>query len=186
MRYDFPDRTNDPKLCHDYTIGRNVAFPQAVTEVWISLWAKFDATFTTVVPNNACQGISSSGYKFVFGRVFPSAGRFNLIVGMNGVSNTWGYPDNDQAWEYGMPPKASQFFDGKWHEWRFHLKVGPAGIAIFGLDGQVDKAFTNVLINRTGITGIGLGRNMNQGPVHPQSLSWGAISVWRSDPGWGW
>src|SRR5262249_9358276 len=24
MRYDLPNRTNDPNLCHDYTVGRNI------------------------------------------------------------------------------------------------------------------------------------------------------------------
>ena len=169
MRYDFPDRTNDPNLCHDYTIGRNIKFPSQEQEVWVEIWAKFDGNFVTVAPT--CSGTSSAGYKFVFLRVNTSE-RFNLIVGVYGNSNTWGYPDDLQA--YHGNPNASQYFDGQWHRWRFHARVGQSGIAAAYLDNTKIADLRNIPINRQYIDGIALGRNMNQGPIHPQSLKLGS------------
>lgn len=37
------------------------------------------------------------------------------------------------------------------------------------------------------IYGHALGRNMNQGPINQsQTLQWGRLRSWTSDPGWGW
>jgi hypothetical protein len=182
MRYNFPNRTLDPNLCHDYTIGRNIQFPTSVPDAWIEVWAKFSSNFTTVVPGNLCTSTSSAGYKFLFARVWGT-GRFNLIVGVFGHSITWGYPDNLGA--YNGVPSGSTYFDGQWHRWRLHTKVGLAGIATAYLDNTKIAQFVNVSINRTGIYGVALSRNMNQGPTQVISLKYGAVRVWRSDPGWG-
>ena len=32
--------------------------------------------------------------------------------------------------------------------------------------------------------GVALGRNINQGPDHLQSLWWGRIRAWDTNPGW--
>lgn len=182
LKYTWPDRSNTPNLCHDFTIGRNIQLPAAVPEVWVEVWAKFSANFTTKVPQ--CAGISNAGYKFVHLRVLPSSSRFNMNVGNFMTVSTWGYPDNEQA--YQGDPKPHQYFDGQWHRWRFHVKVGPAGKAIAYFDNTLIYAFNNVPINRTSVYSIALGRNINQGPIQVQSLNWGAVRAWRSDPGWGW
>lgn len=182
LKYTWPDRSNTSNLCHDFTIGRNIQLPAAVPEVWVEVWAKFSANFTTKVPQ--CAGISNAGYKFVHLRVLPSSSRFNMNVGNFMTESTWGYPDNEQA--YQGDPKPYQYFDGQWHRWRFHVKVGPAGKAIAYFDNTLIYAFNNVPINRTSVYSIALGRNINQGPIQVQSLNWGAVRAWRTDPGWGW
>jgi len=35
-----------------------------------------------------------------------------------------------------------------------------------------------------GLYGLSLGRNINQGPDHVQSVWWGRIAMWNQDPGW--
>lgn len=186
MRYDFPDRTGSPNLCHDYTIGRNVVFPSPVQEVWIEAWTKFSANFKTVVPS--CAGTSSAGYKFIFGRVSPSQDRFHVIAGVFGTQLNFHYPDLTSDFAGG--PHPSTYFDGQWHRWRMHLKVsaggGAVGIAILYFDDKHVATFRNVNIPRNSIVGLALGRNMNQGPTQAQSLWWGRVRAWRTDPGWGW
>lgn len=182
MRYTFPDRSQARNLCRDFTIGRNIRLPEEVQELWVEVWAKFSHGFSTKVPQ--CAGRSNAGYKFVHLRVRPSRSRFNLNVGNFMTQTTWGYPDREQAFQ--GSPKPSEYFDGKWHRWRLHVRVGRNGLATAYFDDRLIHAFVGVPIDRSSIYGIALGRNINQGPVRPQSVNWGLIKVWRQDPGWGW
>jgi len=195
MRYDFPDRTGEggsgtSGRCSSFTVSRSVAFTE-VSEVWVEIYVMFSAGFTTLAP--AAWGCTSNAeYKFIFGHVFPSANRFNLNKGTFGTNWTWGHPD-DEPGVGGTPPGSiygsQSVSDGQWHQYRLHMKVstpnGAAnGVARFWLDGVLIKEFPNAVINRSTIWGLALGRNMNQGPDHPQSVWWGAIRVWNTSPGW--
>ena len=192
MKYTFPDRTGDPNICHDLTIGRNIALPAQVQEVWVEVWAKFSSNFSTG-PVSGCSGISTPAYKFIFGRVDVSS-RFQVILGGYGGTNghlNFGYPDHEDANDTDfLTPPTSAYFDGNWHRWRLHLKVSAGGtnngIAILYLDDTLVKAFTNVTIARQFIYGIALGRNINQGPIQVQTVKWGSVRAWNTSPGWGW
>jgi hypothetical protein len=131
-----------------------------------------------------CKGISSAGYKFVFLRVQPSLDRFHLILGLFGHSNTWHFPGGSLL-DFQGGPQSSSYFDGKWHRWRFHGRVGVNGIATVYLDDKPIKIFGGINVLSKAIYGIALGRNMNQGPDQPVSVNWGVIRAWRTDPGWG-
>jgi len=196
MRYDFPDRSADSRLCNDYTIGRNIKFPNAVPEVWVDQWVKFDNNFQTLVP--ACAGVSSNGYKFIFGRCHGgSCGRYELKVGnQTGLVQTAYAPglNAPSAWQV-IPISTSRLpysnvADGKWHRWRQHLKAAPAGGIQVWFDNQLvydswsDPNQSGAAVDATSIYGLALGRNMNQGPTQPQSLWWGRVQVFLSDPGW--
>jgi hypothetical protein len=185
MRYDFPGRSNEPNVCHAFTVGRNIKFPEPVTEVWVDVWLKFSPNFSTKVPG--CQGQSNPDYKLLFGRV-EGKERFGLQVGTFGHSTTWGYPTRTAA--YVGRPETGAYFDGRWHRWRLHMRVSPRllsdGVAVAYFDNTRIASFTEMMIPRRAITGLALGRNMNQGPASPQQLWWGKISVYRTDPGWGW
>jgi hypothetical protein len=186
MVYNFPDRSTWSNLCKDHTIGRNVNFPTPVQEVWVEVWTKFSAGFQTLVPS--CAGQSSAGYKFLFGRVNPSNDRFHIIAGVFNTQVNFHYPDGTN--DYAGPPAPALYFDGQWHQWRMHLKVSNGGtnngIAILYRDNSHVATFTNVTIARNNIYGLALGRNMNQGPTQVQTLHFGRIRAWKSDPGWGW
>jgi hypothetical protein len=192
MKYTWPDRSNDPNICHDFTVGRNLTLPSQVQEVWIEIWAKFSSNFSTG-PLSQCTGISTPAYKFVFGRVDVSS-RFQVILGGYGGPNghiNFGYPDHEDAndTDFTTPPP-SAYFDGQWHRWRMHFKVSAGGTnngtAILYVDNTLVHAFTNVTIARNFIYGIALGRNLNQGPIQLQSLNWGSVRLWNVSPGWGW
>jgi hypothetical protein len=185
MRYDQPSRLGDSRLCHDFTIGRNIQFPAQVREVWVELYAKFSSGFTTVVPGGECRGVSAAAYKFIFARV-PVGSRFGLAIGINGNANTFGVPEHETLWENQGPPHGSDYFDGQWHKWRFHFRVGLNGLAAFTFDDRPGKTLANIPVNRAGIYGIALGRNLNQGPTRPQSVWWSGIKIYNADPGWGW
>jgi hypothetical protein len=196
MRYDFPDRSGSSTLCHDYTIGRNIKFPQAVNEVWIDMWVKFDANFETYVPQ--CDGISANGYKFIFGRCHGgSCGRYELKVGnqLSRVQTAYAPGLNPpKNWQVIPLPTSklpySQVADGKWHRWRQHLRAAPnGGIKVWFddtlvYDSWADPNQSGGSVDATSIYGISLGRNMNQGPIQPQSLWWGQVQVYRANPGW--
>ncbi len=192
MRYDFPDRTGDlVGRCGDYSIGVNLVLPTAVQEVWVEVYGKFGANFTTSAPSG-WNCASNPEYKFIHGRV-TGGSRFNLNSGTYPSHDwTWGIPFDEQG-AGGTPPNTipggAAVWDGQWHQYRLHMKVSSAlnvadGSAQAYLDGALLKTFTNVVINDTNIYGIALGRNMNQGPATPTSVWWGRVAMWNTDPGW--
>jgi hypothetical protein len=190
MRYDFPDRSGDGARCGDYPVGRNINLPSTVQEVWVEAYVKFAANFRTLAPSSwGC--ISNAEYKFIFARV-NGGSRFNLNSGTYGSAWTFGIPFDEQG-AGGTPrdvvPGADGVWDGQWHQYRLYFKVSSTagasdGAARFYLDGVLVKAFTNVNIPDSGIYGLALGRNMNQGPAQPTSVWWGRIQAWNQNPGW--
>lgn len=176
VRYDFPARNG---VCTDYTIGRNINFPADVSEVWVEVIAKFQNTWTTVM-----SGCSSSNpdYKFLFGRVRTS-GRFNIMMGTSvNLLFTVGYPAGEDNFEGG---NAGQYFDGNFHTHRWHMKVGVSGACKYWVDGVVVKDYGVVDMASNQVYGLAMGRNINQGPPSAQSMWYGKITLYNSDPGWG-
>lgn len=183
MRYDFPAISQS-----DYTIGVNLNLPSTVNEVWVELVAMFSANFTTLGPASG-----NADYKFFSGRVSGS-GRFMLFCGTYGNGWQYGYPGNDQgtgsdvAGYYGNATYpfilSGSPWDGQWHVYRFHWKVGNPGAAEWWYDGERMPSFPSVDASAgTGIYGLALGRNMNKGQSVAMSLWWGRIRVWNTDPG---
>jgi uncharacterized protein YjdB len=194
MRYDFPDRTSDTSgRCGDYTIGRNVVLPSSVTELWVEVAARYATNWTTVAPSSwAC--LSNSDYKFVAARV-NGTGRFMLFAGTYGQGWQFGYPGNDEGANSDTPgvygnsvwpfSTTGNPWDGLWHVYRFHYKVGNPGAAEWWYDGVKMPSFQNVDASvATSIYGIAIGRNMNQGPGQAMSIWWGRIAVYKTNPGW--
>lgn len=185
-RYDWPNRTSEGTTngldgyCGDDTIGRNLNLPSHVTELWCSLYWKTDSFFTTVAPSGwNCH--SAAAYKLLFLRTDVS--RYNLVLGIFGTSYTWSAgPGNQEPADY---PLTWTPFDGSWHYYQMHCKIGSGsnGICNLAVDGVVKQ--TNTGLSQGGasyIYGIATGRNMNQGPGAVQSEWWGQIAAYTSDP----
>jgi len=174
LRYTFPARGE----CTDYSIGRNISLPAVVGELWLEWWARFSPGFTTVKAGCA----SNPDYKFFLPRV-QGSGRFNVMVGTSvNLTYTVGYPGGEDNFEGG---NAGRLFDGAWHHFQFHIKAGGSGTAALWVDGQLVKDYGTVSTTATGIYGLAVGRNMNQGPVVTESVWWGRITAWTSKPaGW--
>jgi hypothetical protein len=194
MRYDFPDRTGDAaNRCGDYTIGRNLVLPTAVTELWVEVAARYQANWTTVAPSAwACA--SNSDYKFFAARV-NGTGRFMLFAGTYGQGWQFGYPGNDEGANSDTPgvygnsvypfTTTGNPWDGQWHVYRFHYKVGNPGAAEWWYDGVKMPGFPTADASvATNIYGLAVGRNMNQGPGQAMSIWWGKIAVYKTNPGW--
>lgn len=180
LRFNFPDRTADTAArCQDYSIGVNLSLPTPATEIWVEVVAQYSSNFTTRAPAEwGCT--SNPDHKFIFGRTSPS-GRFNLDVGTGGGQWTWGYPGAENN-EFGW---ASSPFDGMWHTYRLHMKTSSTGTgaATFWYDGTLTKSFVNVTTTGQSIYGIAIGRNLNQGPASPQSVTIGRVRIWNANPG---
>ena len=184
MRYDFPTINQS-----DYTIGVNMHLPTTATEIWVEVAARFSNTFTTLGP-----AAGNADYKFFSARVNGS-GRFMLFNGTYGSGWQWGYPGNDQGANsdvvgyYGNATYpfslAGNPWDGNWHVYRFHMKVGASGAAEWWYDGTKMPGFANANASvATNIYGLAIGRNMNKGTSHPMSVWWGHIFVYNQNPGW--
>ena len=187
MRYDFPIVNQS-----DYTIGVNLRLPAPAQEIWVELDHKFSSTFTTMGPASG-----NADYKFFAARVNGS-GRFMLFCGTYGNGWQFGYPGNDQGAHadvagyygnaafplstYGTP------WDGNWHAYRFHFKVGKPGAAEWWFDGHRMPGFPPGMgidaSSGTSIYGLALGRNMNKGTSRAMSEWWGRIRVYNTSPGW--
>jgi len=175
MRYDFPARAGN---CTDFSIGRNLNLPADAGDIYLEVVAKFQNGWTNAAPG--CAGVSNEDYKFLFGRVRTS-GRFNVMIGTYNSQYTVGYPGGEDSFEGG---NISGLFDGNWHVYRFHMKVGASGACKLWVDGVVVKDYGVVNMASNLIYGIALGRNINQGPPTAQSLWWGRIRVYNTNPGW--
>lgn len=190
MRYDFPDRTGEggsgtSGRCTDYSISRMLR-TEGRKHVWVEVYARFSTNFTVRAPTE-WNCTSAAEYKFLFGSVSSGTGRFNLEF----QSNRWifGYPGNETAVVRDGTPAPSSFWDGQWHRYRFEFKVSSAtdvadGAARAWIDDLQIADLSGLVINRNGLYGIPLGRNMNQGPGAPQSVWWGRVRVYDSNPGW--
>ena len=192
MRYDFPDRSYSDDRCKDYPIGRNLAFPAELREVWIEVKVRFSREWDTVAPSSWDCG-SNPDYKILGGRVrhwdgsTNAAYRFGLLNG-NGYNRRWGWkdPDYDHSWQ---GSGADAIWDGEWHTIRLWMRtssapdVADAGSAVW-VDGVLKTREVGNVVNRRGIYGLYLGRNLNQGPANPQSIWWDDIRVWVAEPAW--
>ena len=201
MRYDWPDRTSEGTTtgtngyCGSYYIGRALTPPSSVQEVWGEFYVRFSPGFTTVAPSGWGCG-SNPDLKLIFGRTLPDA-RFQVKVG-NGPNQEWGWrwPNGP---EYNLPAAqwpSTDVFNGQWIRIRIHWKYSTTttsadGIYQLWINDQVaaDTSGVNSLANNltdpiTAIYGFWLGENMNQGPGQPESMWWGRIRLWNTDPGW--
>jgi hypothetical protein len=180
MVYAWPAK---PGNCRDFSIGRNLRFPETVPEVWVELEVRFSPTFRTIA--GGCQGRSNPDYKFLFGLV-PGNGRFALKLGTYGSEWSLETPDQGVFWQ-GQGSRA--VWDGQFHTYRFHWMVSSRpgvadGEVAFWLDGRLIHRATRLVINRAGIQGLGLGRNMNQGPDVATDITWRIVRVRTQNPGW--
>jgi hypothetical protein len=214
MRYEQVDRriaAADP--CTNTTITRELRWDAiglpALAEVWIEVWVRFSPQWKTfwyddyVAAGIAC--INSASQKLIFFRPLNSlGGRWDFDVGVFG--GTWLFGNR---FEDGGAVTSSfcrlphSWFNDRWQRIRFHLrgasasgtKDGVYAWTISAPDGQ-DAASTpcagwtfpqSVAIGEVngGFVGMALGANMNRGPLQTQSYWWGPITVFDTNPGWG-
>ncbi|HEY9461690.1 MAG TPA: Ig-like domain-containing protein [Vicinamibacterales bacterium] len=208
MRYDYPDRSGTggsgtSGRCTDYTISRSLKFPTGIQEVWVEMMVKTSTNFTTQAPSSwGCT--SDQGLKFLDGNVYPGD-RFSigLRTGLSAPSSgqLWfGYPNNvtdpQGKVDFGASANAT---DGAWHQYRCHWKISsgyPSSAQADGritcwVDGRMVVDEQNIRTTSTagsqppeGFYGLALGRNINQGPDHAQSIWWGQVKIYKTNPGW--
>ncbi len=199
MLYSFPDRTlvpldfSDPSIsktannrCSDISIQRYMPLPTATNEVWLEVYAKFAANFTTVAPT-AWVCTNNPDYKFIFFRVLPEPERYEIKAGVYGIPTflVGRYPGGPAD----TPPivRPPTIFDGQWHRFRMHGKVNTAGQNNGAYQAWMDDILfynaNNVSIPYS-IVGIWLGANLNQGPATVQNLWWGRVIAYDKNPGW--
>ncbi len=185
MRYDFPALG-----CGNHTISRGILVPDNRREIWLEVVARFSADFSTEMAR--CR--FAPAYKFVFGLLPGNGGRFDLVAGLFGRQWIGRYPGQDGAYKNIRSPFGAGF-DGRWHVYRFHWKLSTTpqnfdGIYQLWMDERLvvndHRARTR---NRKGegarkIWLIALGRNINNGPEREQSIWWGRVRIWGTDPGW--
>lgn len=189
MRYDYPDRTaiggsGTTGRCTDYTISRSLT-TGARQHIWVEIYLRFSSNFTVVAPT-AWGCTSASELKLVFGGVGGGDGRYNLEM----QANRWifGYPTNE-AIAIINSPTPSTILDNQWHRFRFEFKVSSQtgvadGVARAWIDNTLVSNLSNLVINRSNIWGVSLGRNINQGPSALQSIWWGQVRLYEQFPGW--
>jgi uncharacterized protein YjdB len=188
MRYDY----NAPG-CSSQTVGRNLALPSNVTEIWIEVYLKWSSNFNTFAAPGGCA--TPPAHKLLFARVGPGLyGRWEIEWGNQGPPQAiyWGYPSSgggvqDQFGFDGAPA----YWNNTWYQVRWHFKNSSSSSASDGafemwVDGQLKASRANIRIDVSSyIYGIALGRNLDQGiRSGTMSLWWGRIRVWKLNPGW--
>ena len=162
------------------------AAPATVTEAWVEVWAKFSANFRTSA-NAGCA--SNPDYKFILGRTIGTA-RYDILIGnsTNYLEVSW--PNHEEGARMPMAPNY-QVFDGQWHRYRLHYKLATIGQNNGGTELWIDGVLAYSNLNSdtgvaTGIYGLALARNLNQGPAAgvTMSVNWGDVKVFNANPGW--
>lgn len=112
-----------------------------------------------------------------------------------------GYPTGTWATRLGLvdqapylPDVPGRLWDGRWHIYRFHLRISSSasardGIYRIWIDGKLvanRQNFSSVTGGRYSAVWeyIGLGGNSNSGVAVPTQTWWGHLKVWTSNPGW--
>ncbi len=175
--------------CAENTLGRNLKFPATVKEAWSEFYVKFSANFKT----SASSGCSSNpDYKFILARINGmDGGRFDILIGNGNTKISLGWPAHEEGFITSMVPNFNTF-DGQWHRYRFHYKLASAtGKADGGYEVWIDntRIYSNLASTTgtaTGIYGIALARNLNQGPAPgvTMTVNWGLVRAFNSNPGW--
>jgi uncharacterized protein YjdB len=180
LRYDYPVLG---AVARDYTISRALDLrSHNPTEVWIEVAVRFSSNFSL----NAGVPVGA-GLKLLTVHVWPEVGgRFGLHMENGddeGTLNAEG-PNDDYA-ALGLHSSVSNgsLFNAQWHVLRYHIRLGSSDMHELWVDGVYQGS-------KTGATAVSvmdmlhLARNLNQGPLQPQSLWWGKITVWKQNPGW--
>jgi len=200
MRYDYADRTSVggsglTGRCTDYVIGRALVLPTTTQEIWAEFYVKFTVGFTTVAPSVwGCT--SNPDLKLIFGRTHPD-NRYEVKAGNSTLEEwVWRWPGGPETNVPAAQFPPANVFNDTWMQIRVHFKNSTTatshdGAYAFWLNGVVVKDTTgvNTIANDgvsqiTDLYGIWLGQNLNQGPAALQSLWWGRVRVYNSDPGW--
>jgi hypothetical protein len=196
MKFTFPDQTaNSAGRCTiDYSISRWVKFPAPVREVWVEVYVKFSANFTTVVPASwGCGG--NPDYKLIFLANDPPNGRWQIKNGTYGTH--WSPNHNGGSNDTYITTNAGNggtWWDGQWHRLRWHARVSTTltsadGAFEYWLDDVKQTYPSNINTSAgglviTALTDVRLGANLNLGPSQTQSVNWGRIRVYATNPGW--
>lgn len=172
------------------TVGRNLTLASAQSELWVEVWAEFSSNFTTV-PTWLNQILPyNPDFKFVFGRMSSGSGRFEFKEGNStNTELSAGYPGNQEAYlgDFSMNSKA--LWDGKWHRYRFHWKVGSGdGVVQVWIDNSLEISHANLTMSdpSDAVYSIALGRNLDPSASQLQHIWWGSVKVWYqgNNPGW--
>lgn len=197
MKYEWVDQG-----CASVAIGRTIPIPgvgtstdmnESVQEVWIEMYVRWSSNFQQNVDPDCAADLPAHKLLFVSNRLTsddtPSNhGRWALTWNGGGGSITLETPQERTGdWPGGLTGiNGHEYFDGEWHKVRLHLRQDP-GLYWLEVDGEV-------LVERTGFTvdpsdnkmwNVLVGRNKDEGnPSGTESLWWGKLSVWTSNPGW--
>jgi len=186
MRYDQPAA---PACGQGLSVGRNVVLPATTQDLWLELWVRFSEGWSTADPRaTTCD----PGYKYIFGRITGASDRWAL--GIETQNNTFlsSYPGEPDVNTYitftgpvapGVPYAGFSPQDGNWHRYRFYWSYSTATLKVW-LDDRLALTQTGIAPTGTGLFGVALGRTMNSGPLSAQSIWWGLVQAFNTDPGW--
>lgn len=190
MKFTWPNRENatgiqpDAPRCADFYIIKRLPLAP-VQEVWAEFYVKFSSNWTSRAPAS-WNCTSNPDYKFIFLTTSPGS-RFSLKNDYAGLGTRWDptaptQGDGTNNFTYDV------WHDDRWHRIRIHAKVsvgGSNGIHRVWLDDNLVYSRLNISTGtQTAITALSLGNNMNQGPGQVQTLHWGLIRAYTTNPGW--
>ena len=216
MRYDWVDQGAGNAI----SIGRKIPLPSNAREVWVEADVRWSKNFMNDVPLDSDDGDPSTdiaAYKFLFlgascvtscnasweisdgTKVWrwalllpgptrnPPNGPINVET--PSIIETDVATDGAQIIE-NIRHDIAQYFDGRWHKLRIHVRHDPGAYEIW-IDGQkvvdlVNQGYSNFTIRpEIATTAVLLGRNKDDGNVSgTESIWWGKVKVWTGSSGW--
>jgi hypothetical protein len=197
LRFDKYDRTDQggsgtTGRCTDAGISRSFA-TNNIPHIWIEMYLKFTPGFTVIAPS-AWGCTSGADQKLIHGAVSQGPGggqdsRFGLDMEEYGW--TIYAPPNDGRFPVNnaIGPSPSSVVDGNWHqvrlEWAVSSTPGAAdGVWAGWIDGSSIGSYRNAVIDRGGIYAVKMLANMNQGPGALESIWFGQVKIYNTNPGW--
>ncbi len=186
-------------LRYDYRAGDGPEFtillpirPPAVAEAWIEVYAKFSSNFCTFVPGREVGALKfllfklgGNGRMDLNAGLFPNAGCTHAqwwsasLDGRLGENTNQRIGDDNPRW------------DGQWHQYRVHVKLGNPGRQRVWVDGALwqDRTYNTVDWDNNPVNSWqngewDLGANLNDGSPRDMSIWWGRVRIYTQNPGW--
>lgn len=178
-------KTNFPSGAYD-TNGRtiNMALPTTTTDYWSEFWVKISTSFTSNGSN-----ANNPDYKFIFWALQPGDGRNEIKIGNGGPMNELACVAH--AWTDTLfITAANDLNSGIWHRYRVHNKVTGGANGIFSVefwDGTNAAILLEQTPNiaKTSMDYLIMGINRNKIALVDMWIKWGKVTLYNSDPGWG-
>ncbi|WP_405286124.1 Ig-like domain-containing protein [Gaopeijia maritima] len=166
-------------------VGVDITFPNAdrdrPRELWVEFYARWSSNWTTDGPYS---GNPDHKFVFLFDQSPTGSRRWESNIGVFGyaVGTYIGGSGSNERFNPGI----EALWDGQWHRFRYHARMGSSGVWEVTIDGQTFRwpGSNTDFGSQYYFKHLALSRNLNRGTDRNMTLDFGPVQVFLTNPGW--